>query len=68
MSTDNIMFVKPVDKALVRDPQRDNQHLPEGGAFVPRNAYWLRRLNDASVVEAKAPKTAKPVSKRSEDK
>lgn len=68
MSTDNTMFVKPVDKALVRDPQRDNQHLPEDGALVPRNAYWLRRLGDGSVVEAKVPKAVKPVSNRSEDK
>lgn len=68
MSTDMRIFVKPVDSAKVRDPERGNQHLPKGGAFVPRNAYWLRRLNDASVIEAKAPKTAKPVSNRSEDK
>ena len=71
MSTDNTMFVKPVDKSLVRDPERNNQHLPADGANVPCNAYWLRRINEGSVVKTKVPKsvsTTKTHSASSEDK
>ena len=68
MSTNNkAMFVKPVDDALVRDPERGNQYLPEDGRYVPRNAYWLRRLDDGSATETKPPKEQKPANK-SEDK
>jgi hypothetical protein len=44
------MLVKPAPGLKVRDPIT-KQHLPVEGALVPATAYWLRRLNDADVVE-----------------
>lgn len=38
---------------IVRDPVT-RKALPEKGATVPRNAFWLRRLNDGDVVDAAA--------------
>ncbi len=54
----NSMFVKPRSGLKVRDP-RNMWHLPETGAKVPRNTYWLRRLKSGDVVEAKPGKQAK---------
>jgi len=69
MSTDNkTMFVKPINGALVRDPERAYQVLPEAGSTVPRNNYWLRRLADDSVVKAKAPNAKKTSTTQVEDK
>lgn len=45
------MFVKPADGLKVRDPH-SRRHLPPQGAFVPREPYWLRRLDDGDVVDA----------------
>lgn len=42
----------------VRLPDKPHMFLPDDGADVPLNTYWLRRLRDESVVEAKRP--AKP--------
>lgn len=47
--------IKPVKAGLlVRDPIT-RAPLKEKGEEKPRNAYWLRRLNDKSVVEVKTP-------------
>jgi hypothetical protein len=50
--------VKPAPGRTVPDPERAG-YLPEAGEFVPRNAYWLRRIADKDVTEAKAPAKAK---------
>lgn len=56
------MYVKPnksqrLNQVLVvRQPERGGEPLPEAGAHVPRGAYWLRRLREGSVVEAKPPR------------
>ena len=52
------LFVKPRSGLKVRDP-RVLGHLPESGAKVPRNTYWLRRLKSGDVVEAEPAKQAK---------
>lgn len=52
------LYVKPAPGRTVPDPERAG-YLPEAGEFVPRNAYWLRRLTDKDVTEAKAPAKAK---------
>jgi hypothetical protein len=43
---------------IVRQPERNGAPLPAEGASVPRNAYYLRRLAEGSVVEAKPPRPA----------
>ena len=52
------MYVKPKPGALVRDPVTRTP-LPSGGAEVPEDQYWMRRLADGDVVAglpAPAPK------------
>jgi len=54
------MFVKPKQPgAIVRFPGDPRRTLAEAGEEVPRTPYWIRRLNDGSIVETKpaAPKT-----------
>lgn len=46
------VFVKPAEGLKVRDPVTMD-HLPATGAEVPRTTYWLRRLRDGDVVQAK---------------
>lgn len=63
-------FVAPRPGLEVRDPVT-HKPLPAEGAAVPRSTYWLRRLADGDVVEAKpvaqraASKTAPADGKRS---
>jgi hypothetical protein len=60
------MFVKPAPGLKVRLPENPSAFLPDDGAEVERNAFWLRRLRDEDVVHA-APAskpTAKPASKK----
>lgn len=45
------MFVKPRKGVKVRDPE-SKRHLPEEGAEVPENSYWMRRLLDGDVQTA----------------
>lgn len=44
--------LKPAPGLKVRMP--NGNHLPDGGAEVELNSYWLRRLNDGDVVQAAA--------------
>lgn len=53
----NKIFVKPMPGMLVRDPST-REHLPEGGAFVTPDSYWVRRKLDGDVIDAKPPKPA----------
>ncbi|MBA1445879.1 MAG: DUF2635 domain-containing protein [Chromatiales bacterium] len=48
-------YLKPADGRLVRDPVT-SKHLASNGEDKPRNSYWLRRLKDGDVVEAKRPR------------
>lgn len=43
------MYVVPNGRVI--DPET-RKPLPEKGQHVPRNTYWLRRLNDGDVQEA----------------
>ena len=43
-----MIFVKPLEGLIVRDPKTKTP-LPSKGASVPRNSYWLRRLKDKSI-------------------
>ncbi len=61
------MFVKPAPGLKVRLPENPRAFLPEDGAEVARDAFWLRRLRDGDVVEA-TPPAAKPVAKTSSRK
>ncbi|TWA90699.1 uncharacterized protein DUF2635 [Azospirillum brasilense] len=45
------MYVKPKPGALVRDPVT-RQPLPDTGAEVPSDQYWMRRLADGDVVQS----------------
>lgn len=54
------MFVKPNNGLSVRDPVKGSP-LPEGGAEVPDNTFWQRRLRDGDVVKAE-PQAATSVS------
>lgn len=51
--------IKPnTDKATgkpytIRLPGKPHEFLPEGGAEVEKNKFWIRRLRDGSVVETK---------------
>lgn len=59
------IYVKPnIDPATakpyqVRLPDKPREFLPEEGKAVEKSKYWVRRLRDLSVVEAKAPKAVK---------
>ncbi|BDU38751.1 DUF2635 domain-containing protein [Vibrio nigripulchritudo] len=53
--------VKPVKGLVVRDPET-RIPLKGAGEEKPRNAYWIRRLNDQSVVEVKSKTNAKQES------
>ncbi len=48
------MFVTPAKGLKVRDP-RNHQVLPAGGAVVPLDQFWRRRLADGDVNESKPP-------------
>jgi len=51
------LYLKPAPGIRVRDPHT-GQHLPEAGAELPKNRYWLRRLKDGDVVKANLSKKA----------
>lgn len=58
------IYVKPVTDAegaplKLRLPDWPMEYLPAEGALVEKNTFWLRRLRDGSVVEAKPVKPAK---------
>jgi len=50
------MFVRPAPGVRVRNPQ-NRQHIPESGAHVPRDQFWMRRLADGDVLIADEPGT-----------
>ena len=54
------IYLKPVPGRACPDPENGGELLPEGGASVPHNAYWQRRLNDGDAVECKPAKGGKP--------
>lgn len=61
-------FLKPTDPDVkVRDPVT-KEHLPESGQEKPRNSYWLRRIKDGDVMEARPPAPQKKSSQKEGDK
>lgn len=62
------IYVKPAPDAdgnplRVRLPDRPMEFLPAEGDLVDKNPFWLRRLRDGSVVEAKPAKPVKSPTK-----
>lgn len=55
------MTVYPAPGRVVPDPEAGG-NLPAAGRDVPRDAYWLRRLQDQDVT-TEAPKPAKAATK-----
>jgi len=53
------MFIKPVAGRQVPDPDRGDL-LPAEGRNVEPHQYWLRRLDDGDIIEAK-PSAVAPV-------
>lgn len=52
----NSIFVKPAREGLiVRRPERNYEPIPAGGASVPNNSYYLRRLEANEIVECERP-------------
>ena len=49
------IYIYPAPDKEVRDP-RSKELLPETGAWVPYDGYWLRRLRDGDVVYQKPEK------------
>ncbi len=50
-----MLFVKPVNGLLVRDPDASYEPLPVDGKLVPNNQYWQRRLMFGEVILSDAP-------------
>lgn len=57
------IFVKPAPGMKQRMPDNARAFLPEEGAEVERNAFWLRRIADGDVVLADASIEAVTVNK-----
>lgn len=53
------LYIKPAKPGSLRDPET-LQKIPDDGAYVPANSYWLRRLRDGDAVEAQAPQKKAP--------
>lgn len=47
------MNLKPAPGRACPMPHNPRDLLPAGGATVPRNAYWERRVSDGDAVEQK---------------
>lgn len=54
-----LIYVVPLEGLTVRIPKHKTK-LPEQGAWVPAENYWLRRISDGSVREAEPPKVEVP--------
>lgn len=71
MHDEKRIYVKPAispttGKPLqVRWPTKPSVSVPPEGMYVPRDAHWLRRLQDGSVIEATPPR---PAPKKSSSK
>lgn len=52
----NQIFIKPVEGRSVRDPDTKEILNPDGEHKI-KSGYWLKRIKQGDVVEAKAPKT-----------
>lgn len=57
-------YIKPAREGLIVRKPSNGRPLPAEGAEVDWNRYWVRRLAEGSIVEAKAP--AKPKAKASD--
>lgn len=51
------IYLKPAPGLKVRTPQ--GGFLPDEGAEVERNSFWVRRINDGDVIETDPPKAKK---------
>ena len=60
MST-NTIKVKPREGVSVRRIE-NGEKIPTGGATVPNNSYYHRRIKDGDLIDTAA-KTTKPVAK-----
>jgi len=57
-----MIFVKPVEGRRCKDPITCLL-IPEAGRNVPKNSYWLKRLERGDCVSADVKKKAKPEKK-----
>lgn len=55
-------FIKPAQAGLVVRRPENGKPLPEEGASVEWTAYWQRRLDDGSVIEAKPAAVDQPMA------
>lgn len=49
------LYVKPKEGGRIRQPDRNGDVMPDGGARVPRNGYYERLLISQDIVEAEPP-------------
>lgn len=60
------IFVKPAPGGRIRMPERHNNVMPEGGAWVPNDSFYQRLLIGGDVVAAEPPKPHKRKPEQSE--
>lgn len=53
------MNLKPAPGRACPIPEKPGELLPAEGAEVPRNAYWVRRVQDGDALEQKVSKPKK---------
>lgn len=58
MQNGDRLYLKPAEGLKVRNPDRNNAHMPAAGEWVTLSTYWRRRLRFADVAEAREPKPA----------
>lgn len=56
------LYVKPAPDRAVPVPEKGGKLLGEQGEWVPRNPYWVRRLNDKDVIEVDPPAQIEPAA------
>lgn len=56
------IYVKPAPGGRIRMPERNNNVMPETGAWVPNDSFYQRLLigGDVVLVEASKPQKRKP--------
>lgn len=59
---DNMMHVKPAPGMTIINPERGYRPLFEAGEMVPRNGYWINRLEEGGVVLAPEPAEPAPAA------
>lgn len=53
--SNKIFVVKTDPDKIIRMPERSGKILPDEGAYVPENKYWLARIYDGDVKTIEVP-------------